>query len=350
MKETNISIKKVYVISGLITILLAACKISDSHVMPKENRKPIELNDYLELNKKEWVNLLSDARLTVEGLEIVSGDGSVALYFEGEQLEKVILWHKAGEEGIPWTVYGIEPGMDCEAVIEKLDLPGIKIVGHNLQFYATGIQLEDAGIKMLKWGADDPVAYVEAVFENNIAGFLGRKEFQLKEEEYSYKDTDKHIDIRVMYPVFVMENHTQVMTDLNHYMKEKAYDIVNQLRTKNSENIMAEISFEVTNIESESISVKWSGIYKSTVEEELQTALNCSIQNGCKVQKITDMDIPIKLLASEMSWRTGMETDVLEEQLMDGTYDFYVTPISLEIICMDEFDHYMGVSVMRSFR
>lgn len=350
MKKSNISIKKCCVLFSLVSFFLTACNINGLYAMSAENMKPPEQGDCREINKREETGLLSNTILAIGKSETIRRDGRAAFYFEEKRLEKVILWHKAGEEGIPWTVYGIEPGMGCDEVMEKLDIPGIKIVGHNLQYYATGIRLEDMGIQMLKWGADSPVSYVEAVFENSSSGFLGGKGFGLREEEVCYRDTNKGIDICVMYPVFEIGDHTQVTADLNRQMKEKAYDIVNQLRTEYGENITERIVFEVTDIESENISVKWSGTYRNTAEKEMLTTLNCSIENGCNVQKIADMGMPIGYLVSEISWRMVEEADILEKKLMEGVYDFYATPISLVVICRDESDHYREVSVMKSIK
>lgn len=352
MKNMDITKKRIiYYFSLLIySVGLTSCNNSEKDTLKSTNIiNSYDLSAYTDVSFTEWAELMDYVEVDTIDEQIIGYDGGLVIYYENGKIKEIELTDAYKAEEYPWTLCGLKPGMKMEDVLKRLDMPGIVVESHNLQFYASGIQLEDKGIKLLTWDADQYITYVNAVMDTSNMNILAGGEFCINEATMSQYNEKQDVSIQIHYPVIEMKNDLQTAENINHNIETVVEKIMLDIDVSDMQNNIINVNYIIKNIECECFSILWSGIYQDeSGKKEINTAMTCSFVDNGTLHQVTDMGLSEELIVSEMSWRLDIDATVLSKQLQDNYYNFYVTPLYLVIIYKDSATgENVNVSIMK---
>lgn len=283
-----------------------------------------EIADYLKkVTANNEVELLCEKLCSDnEQITIVSQDGEV----------EIILQDVEGIEDSLWTLCGLQPGMSLEDVYELLNVPEIVMEQHNMQWYATGIELEKRGIRRLSWDPNNQITYVSAIIDTEKIKVLQGYKFSVLEKEYTFIDEERNVDIVIKYPLVEMENHVHIAENINKSIEDAVDRLRQDIDLSSATKVTINADYTIQNAESECFSVLWTGKYCDEEKvTEIGTAITCSILDEGRLLALTDMGWTEEQLAREVAWREELDESILIEQFSDNYFDYYVTPLHLVV-------------------
>ena len=343
--------KVIHFISTVLccTVLISGCTMNTEDKVMEEGKKfSYELSDYCGESIMEIEQEIDTVQWEDEDDAISAFDGQVLISNHDGQITQIRL-SGTGKEDFLWTLCGISPGMKLETVLEKLEQTGIVIERHNMQYYASGVDLEKMGIARLEWDPNETITYVNAVVDMSKVDELKDYELVVKEEQFVYCDEERNVNIVIDYPVVEVSNHQELAEQMNGSIEEIVQEILPAEELSGWNNISIDIEYSLKNVESERFSILWEGTLAILEGEyEVRKALTYNMLENSVVLGIAESGWTDEQLASELSWQLELEEEVAEQILNDQRYEFYVTPLYLVVIYEDkEAGEYQTVSVFR---
>lgn len=275
-----------------------------------------------------------------------SGEGYILQIFSWENN---VLVKESEEVIMPDANEVISPGMKLETVLEKLEQSGIIIERHNMQYYASGIELEKMGIARLEWDSNETITYVNTVVDTGKVDELQDYELVIKEEQFVYCDEERNVNIVIDYPVIEAGNHQETTEQMNSSIEETVQEILAAEEVSGLDNISLDIEYSLKSVESERFSILWEGVVTTPDGEyEVRKALTYNMLKNSIVLEIEENGWTNEQLASELSWQLELEEAVAAKILSEKQYEFYVTPLYLVVIYEDkETQEYRTASMFR---
>lgn len=208
-------------------------------------------------------------------------------------------------ESTEWTLHWLSPGMELSEVLASLDQKGITIERQDMQYYATGIELESVGIQRLEWDANETISYVAANVDTAKKEALGEYGVGWQDELYRYVDEERNVHIRIGYPVISLPEHKEARDQLKANIESTIQRILQTEDPSSLRDVTVNVHFSIENTECENFSILWAGtIADVSGEREICTALTCNLLQGGCLQKMGD-----------------------------NYFDFYVTPLRVVTLC-----------------
>lgn len=264
--------------------------------------------------------------------EFWKNEEQVSIYFEEEKITEIVLKEIDDECEHLWTLCGLRPGMEINSVQKHLNVDGIIMECYNMQWYATGIALEKAGIERLSWDPNDKITYVAALVNTEKIEDLQDYELSIEEKKYAFYDINKNVNIDIDYPVINLQGNENVEEDINKNIEKVVNSMLQNVDVSNTKNLTINVCYEIHNIESECISIEWVGEYcKDGKTTAIRKAITYSIREEGLLLKLTDLGNTKEEIASEISWRQNVDEMEIYEQIEDNYFNFYVTPLHIVV-------------------
>lgn len=308
-----------YILSGTLT----GCFLSGD----KNINLSHEITDYLKI---------VDADSNVQKLydEVWRDSEQVTVCISDEKITEITLKEIEDESDLEWTLYGLHPGMRMEDVQNALNVPGIVMERHNMQWYATGLELERNGIQRLCWDPNDTITYVSALIDTEMIVELRDYELAVQEQEYFFCDESRNVNIVIHYPLIEISGHKESADAVNANIDSAMDRLLQNCDLAKAVNVSMKVDYSIRNAESECFSIEWVG--NCTDEEhthEVRTAMTCNMQEGGALLQLTDLGMTKEQLAGEIAWREDLNETEIYDQLIENYFDYYVTPLYIVVVC-----------------
>ena len=256
----------------------------------------------------------------------------ITVCVEGEEITEIVLKEADIESNLQWTLYGLYPRMSLEDVQKLLNVPGIVMEQHNMQWYATGLELERNGIQRLCWDTNDTITYVSALVNTEMIEELQDYELVVKEKTYVFCDDNRKINIVINYPLIEIKEHKDITDAMNKNINGVIDKFLQNCDLSNMENVSMNVSYSIRNAESGCFSIEWTGTYVSEGHtKEVRAAMTCNIRDGGELLQLTDFGMTKEQLADEISWREDLNGMEIYDQLTENYFDYYVTPLCIVV-------------------
>ncbi len=175
-----------------------------------------EIENYVGLSKDEILDALGQCGFYEEDNTVTNGiedaDG-VSFYFdENGVLNNIVIFDFEGTSD--WSFYGISCGNTPEECRTQLEKIGASFVDHNQMETASGIGLQNNGIKNIKYGLDKNIGYLDVDVDYTYLNWLDSKEYSIEETEVE----------NIICPIFCSDNNSDSFSRLNEAIKKKVLD------------------------------------------------------------------------------------------------------------------------------
>lgn len=345
MKKCKIFKNKITYIYILLTMLLLTFGCGEQEEGVDSESVSYEITDYLKN--------ASETNMTEQQYsELFGNTEQITVYFEYEKLTEIELKESDNEVSDTWTLCGLYPGMMIEDVQELLSTDGIVMEQHNMQWYATGLELEKRGIQMLSWDPNDQITYVSALVDTGKMHELQDYDLLIEEQEYAFSDEDRNIDIVISYPLLELEAHKNIEDNVNKSIENVVSNMLANYDLANVMNVTINVTYTIRNAESGAFSIEWTGecLEEGTVSE-IRTFLTCNLQEDGRLLQVTDFGYTKEQIVSEIAWRVeDVDEAAIYAQLEDNYFDYYVTPLHIVIFTENpETKEKMATSIWRDY-
>lgn len=294
-----------------------------------------ELNNLCLKNVSGLKEILENAGWNVSNESISDYSGSITIYYDEEQVTE-IWFHDYKDQDCSWTLFGLQPGMDLDYVMNYLDRDGIVLERHNMQWYATGVQLESVGIERLEWDPSEQISYLKAEIASGTLEDVNNCLFYTEDKKLDYRDEKRNVSVTIAYPVVHLEANEQTERVINRNIESVIQNIWERVEVSDLQDANFNVAYTVENAESECFSIKWEGKYTDIEgETEILEALTCNILEEGRMLGITEVGLSMEEIVSEIAWRIEVDEDDLREQLCENYHKFYITPLHLILIYKD---------------
>ena len=345
MKKHKIFKSKITYAYILLTMLLFTIGCGEKEEVVDSESVYYEITDYLK-NASE-VNLTEQ-----QYSALFDNTEQITVCFEDEKLTEIMLNGADDEASDTWTLCGLHPGMMIEDVQELLSVDGIVMERHNMQWYATGLELEKRGIQRLSWDPNDQITYVSALVDTEKIDRLQDYNLILEEQEYTYCDEKRNIDIAISYPLIELKAHKNIAENVNESIESIVTNMVGNYDLSNVTNVTINVTYAIRNAESEAFSIEWTGecLEEGSVSE-IRTFLTCNLQEDGNLLELTDFGYTKGQLVSEIAWRVeDVNEAAVYAQLEDNYFDYYVTPLYIVIFTENpETKEKLATSIWRDY-
>ena len=175
-----------------------------------------KIEEYIGLSKDEILDALGQYGFYEEDNTVTNGiedaDGVSFQFDEKGNLKNIVVFDFNGTS--EWNFCGISCANtpeECRTQLEKL---GATFVGHNQMETASGIGLQNKGIKNIKYGLDKNIGYLDIDIDYTYFDWLDCKEYSIEETEVE----------NIICPQFCSDNNSDYFSGVNEAIKNKVLD------------------------------------------------------------------------------------------------------------------------------
>ncbi len=220
------------------TISVTEIETEDSITETSQYKVSTEIEKYIGLSKDEILAVLGQYGFYEEDNMVTNGiedaDGVSFQFDEKGNLKNIVVYDFNGTS--EWNFYGISCGNtpeECRTQLEKL---GATFVGHNQMETASGIGLQNKGIKNIKYGLDKNIGYLDIDIDYTYFDWLDCEEYSIEETEVE----------NIICPQFCSDNNSDYFSGVNEAIKNKVLDNLELFEGKDIQYMIE--SQEINNI------------------------------------------------------------------------------------------------------
>lgn len=310
-----------------------------------------EICDYLSYDLKEFLEItdyLMWERYDEERYQ--TEDEHFSFDYTNNKLEYISIDNWTEEE-FEWTIFGFSPDMSCTEIAEKLrTMEGVVVESHNMQWYATGIALEKAGIFRLQWGHSNPTGYIDAYVDSELIEKTAELNVSMSEDTYVCIGAEECGTISIKYPVIIVENDTKTTKQIASHIQKTIEEYIQRKRTTVLQGETLNVEYTIRNIMSNNLSISW--YCEENMEYEVEAAITCNILDGGRVMELDEHENSVERIIAEIAYREEWEEPEGEwlEKFEKMYCGYYITPLHQVVIYWNEEENEYGSTSLWNMR
>lgn len=312
-----------------------------------EENSSREICDYLSYNLKEFLEVTDYLSWERCGESSYQTKDEHFYFCYADNKLKYISIDNWTEEAFEWTLFGFSPDMSSADIATALrELEGIVVERHNLQWYATGIALEKAGISRLEWGANDPTLYIDAYVDSELIEKMAELDISLSENTYVYGNDEECGTLSIKYPVITVENDARTTEQVASHIQETLEEYIQRKKSTVPQGETLNVEYTIRNIMSSNLSISW--YCEGNMEHEVEAAITCDILDGGRVMELDEHESDMSKILSAIAYREDWQASEAEwlEKFGEIYCCYYITPLRQVVVYWnEELNDYDSVSL-----